>query len=362
MTAPLPNRVRVSLRREAFALDVDLELPSRGITVIHGPSGSGKTTLLRAVAGLERTGAGRVVVAGETWQDDAAGVFVPTWRRALGYVFQEASLFEHLDVRGNLEFGLHRSAAGQGAGALDGAVLLLGIGHLLRRMPAQLSGGERQRVAIARALATQPRLLLLDEPLAAIDRARRHEILPWLERLRDEQRTPMLYVTHSVDELARLADHVVALEAGHVRASGRLEEVLTRIDDPVFGGDEAGTVLEGQVLEREENWHLVKVVFKGGSFWLRDTGLPLGRAVRLRILASDVSLAVEEPRATSIQNLFACTIEGLAADQHPSQVLVRLDLGHSLLLARVTRRAVDSLGLRVGVPAWAQVKSVAVVE
>ncbi len=354
--------VRAELRREAFSLDVDLELPGAGITVLYGPSGSGKTTLLRAVAGLEREAVGRVVIAGDTWQDTSAGVFVPTWRRSLGYVFQEASLFDHLDVRGNLDFGLRRSNAAGGGEALRAALVLLGIGHLLERMPSALSGGERQRVAIARALATRPRLLLLDEPLAAIDIARRHEILPWLERLRDEARTPMLYVTHSADELARLADHVVVLDSGRVRASGPLGDVLARIDDPVFSGEEAGAVLSGHVLERDERWHLARVGFEGGSLWLRDTGLPVGRAVRLRVRASDVSLATAEPRSTSIQNLLACTIDAVAPDQHPSQVLVRLHVGPSRLLARVTRRAVESLGLQEGASAWAQVKSVAVVE
>ena len=360
MSGPPPNRIRVAVRRDAFALDVDLELPAAGITVLYGPSGSGKTTLLRAVAGLERAPGGRVAIAGETWQDEAAGLFVPTWRRPLGYVFQEASLFDHLDVRGNLEFGLRRSARA-GAGVLHDAVTLLGIGHLLGRMPAQLSGGERQRVAIARALATQPRLLLLDEPLAAIDVARRHEILPWLERLRDEARTPMLYVTHSADELARLADHVVALEGGRVRASGTLGAVLARIEDPVLGGEEAGTVLEGCVQERDARWQLARVGFEGGSLWLRDPDVAVGRRVRLRIRASDVSLATEEPRATSIQNLLPCTIEAVAADAHPSQALLRLRAGDAMLLARVTARAVEALGLRPGLAAWAQVKSVALI-
>ncbi len=219
MNAATASHMRLRVPREGFLLDVDLPLPASGITVLFGASGSGKTTVLRCVAGLERAEQGRVQIGAELWQDETQRVFVPTWRRALGYVFQEASLFEHLTVQGNLQFGLKRTSAP--AAGLVAAIELLGIGHLLARWPAQLSGGERQRVAIARALATQPRLLLLDEPLAALDAARKQEILPWLERLRDELKMPMLYVTHSADELARLADHLVVLEQGRVKTQGR---------------------------------------------------------------------------------------------------------------------------------------------
>ena len=228
--------IRTRLARGDFTLEVDLRLPAAGITAIFGPSGSGKTTLLRCVAGLERARFARVVIAAETWQDSEAGTFVPTHRRPLGYVFQEASLFDHLDVRGNLAFAQPRG----GDAKLQPLLELLGIAALLDRRPHQLSGGERQRVAIARALATQPRILLLDEPLAAVDLSRRREILPWLERLRDELRIPMLYVTHSADEVARLADHLVLLDAGAVRAAGPLRETLARIDLPLVPGEEPG--------------------------------------------------------------------------------------------------------------------------
>jgi len=200
--------IRLRLTRADFQLGVDLTLPSSGITVLFGPSGSGKTSLLRCVAGLERPEQARISIGSEVWQDDAAGVYLPTWQRDLGYVFQEASLFEHLNVRQNLHFGLKRTRKPGAEQALAHALELLGIGHLLHRQAGTLSGGERQRVAIARALATQPRILLLDEPLAALDIARRHEILPWLEKMRDELSLPMLYITHSADELARLADHL----------------------------------------------------------------------------------------------------------------------------------------------------------
>jgi molybdate transport system ATP-binding protein len=357
--------IRLRLARAGFVLDVDLRLPGRGITVLFGPSGSGKTTLLRCVAGLERaTGLpdAHVTLAGTVWQDGASGVFVPTWQRSLGYVFQEASLLQHLDVRQNLAFGLRggRSDGAAHAG-LQEAVALLGIGHLLERRVDTLSGGERQRVAIARALARQPRVLLLDEPLAALDRTRKQDILPWLEALRDRLQIPMLYVTHAMDEVARLADTLVLLEAGQVRACGPVAEVM--LQHLAAGGDEAGALLEATVRGRDATWKLAEVVFDGGSVWLRDSpGLEPGRRVRVRVLARDVSLALAAPAGTSIQNQLACKVESIRPDSHPSQVLVRLRCGTATLLARVTARSAAKLELAADRAAWALVKSVALVE
>ena len=356
---PALTRIRLQVVRKGFELAVDLELPATGITVLFGASGSGKTTVLRCVAGLERARQGLVRIGAEVWQDDGARVFLPTWRRPLGYVFQEASLFDHLTVKDNLQYGLKRAGVRDAGPALDAAIRLLGIEALLWRQPAQLSGGERQRVAIARALATQPRLLLLDEPLAALDHARKQEILPWLERLRDELSTPMLYVTHSADELARLANHLVVLDRGRVKAAGPVAAALASIDNPLLAGDDVGALLSGRVAERDARWHLARVSFDGGSLWLRDSGLPVGHAVRLRVLARDVSIAVQEPQGTSIQNQLPCTIESSAPDAHPSQVLVRARVGASTLLARITGRSFEALGLQPGSRAWLQVKSVA---
>ncbi len=355
------NEIALRLRRPGFELALDLRLPEQGITVLYGASGSGKTSLLRCVAGLER-GQGRVSVAGEVWQDDATGCFMPTWRRPLGYVFQEASLLDHLSVRDNLEFGLKRSAGSDRREALDSAVALMGIAHLLERDPSGLSGGERQRVAIARAVATQPRILLLDEPLASLDQARRQDILPWLMRLRDQLRLPMLYVTHSADELARLADHLVVLEGGQVRASGPVAEVLSAVRSPVVVGEDAGVLLQGQVLALDEPWHLAQVGFAGGALWVRDAGLTLGQPLRLRVLARDVSLTLAQPQGTSIQNQLPCQVDAVAPDAHPSQVLVRLRCGESFVLARLTARAAHELQLVPGLAVWAQLKSVAIVE
>lgn len=355
--------VRVSLPRAHFALDVDQVLPGQGITALFGPSGSGKTSLLRCVAGLERGRAARIEVAGEVWQDDARGVFVPPHRRAIGYVFQEASLFDHLDVQGNLAFGLKRTRSPHAARTLDDATRLLGIDHLRMRPVAQLSGGERQRVAIARALATEPKLLLLDEPLAALDRARRLDVLPWLERLRDELRLPMFYVTHALDEVTRLADHVVVLDRGRVVASGAVADVLSAADGRLVAGDDAGSLLHGTLVERSDAWQLARVAFDGGELWLRDAGVPVGCSVRLRVLARDVSLAIEEPRRTSIQNRIACAVDTIEPDEHPSQALVRLTCGTSTaLFARVTRRALASLAIGPGSQVWAQVKSAALAD
>ena len=356
------HHISVRLQRAEFEVAVDLKLPPEGITALFGASGSGKTSILRCVAGLTRGKNCVVRIAGETWQDDAVGVFLPTWRRSLGYVFQESSLFEHLTVEGNLTYGLRRTTGGPGAKALAEAIELLGIGALLPRRPQALSGGERQRVAIARAIATRPRLLLLDEPLASLDQTRRRDILPWLERIRDELKTPMLYVTHSVDEVARLADHLVVLERGRIKASGQVNEVLPGLSDPALGGEDLGALLSGQVTQTDTPWHLAHVAFNGGGVWVRDNGLPVGRAVRLRILARDVSISTAEPRQTSIQNQLSCQIEAISGDAHPSQALIRLKCGDVILLARVTKRAVEALGLTPAMRVWAQVKSVALIE
>ena len=368
-------RLQLELARGSFNLKVDLHLPVQGISVIYGPSGSGKTTLLRCVAGLETQARGRVQVVSDVWQDDSLGVSLPTSQRPLGYVFQEASLFGHLDVAANLSYGLKRSHARNQQMVLEEAITLLGIGELLNRRTDQLSGGERQRVAIARALATQPKLLLLDEPLASLDSARKQDILPWLEKLRDELKIPMLYVTHAADEVIRLADTLVVMDAGQVRAVGPVTEVLSNIDLPLVVGDDVGALIEGHVQALDKEWHLSQVRISKessgtagegnptvASLWVRDSGLEIGQPVRLRVLARDVSITLEVAQNTSIQNHLPCVVESIHAESHPSQVLLRLRCGEVFLLARVTARGVHDLGLQVGMQAWAQVKSVALVK
>ena len=362
-------KARLHLPRPGFTLDVDLTLPARGVTALFGPSGCGKTTVLRALAGLARA-EGRVALGDDVWQDDAARRFVPTHQRPLGYVIQEAALFPHLDVRRNLAYGRTRA---DGAGRevdLDRVVELLGIAPLMARRPTTLSGGERQRVAIARALATRPRLLLMDEPLAALDARRKAEVLPYLDRLQAELDIPIVYVSHAVDEVARLADHLVLMEAGRVLAAGPLTEMLARLDLPLALGDDTGVVLAARIGERDDQWHLARLdvgttarAAVDCSLWARDPGLPLGQAVRVRVLARDVSLTRTPQTGTSINNQLAGTVEALADDDsHPALTLVRVRVGSAAVLASLTRRSAHALELRPGLPIWAQVKSVALLE
>ena len=351
------------LPRRGFTLDVALSLPERGVTALFGPSGCGKTSVLRALAGLERA-AGRVAFGGTVWQDDARRRFVPTHQRAIGYVIQEAALFPHLDVRRNLAYGGKRIAADQRRIALDQVVDLLGIAHLLERRPDTLSGGERQRVAIARALATSPALLLMDEPLAALDAKRKAEVLPYLDRLVEELGIPIVYVSHAIDEVARLADHLVLMDAGRVLADGPLPDMLARLDLPVAFGDGAGVVLDAVIGERDAQWHLARLDVDGEAcrLWTRDQGLPVGRRVRLRVLARDVSLTRTPQTGTSIGNQLRGTVEAIADDEHPALALVRVRVASVPVVARLTRRSAHALELAVGMPVWAQVKTVALME
>ncbi len=365
------------LQRPGFTLALALVLPARGVSALFGPSGCGKTTVLRTLAGLERP-SGRIALGDEVWQDDATGRFVPAHRREIGYVIQEAALLPHLDVRGNLDYALRRVPSPRRRVALDTVVDLLGIAALMARRTGALSGGERQRVAIARALATSPRLLLMDEPLAALDAARKAELLPYLERLHRELALPIVYVSHAVDEVARLADHLVLIEAGRLRASGPLAEMLARPELMPPLGDETGVALDASVAERDAQWQLARLQVLGPerlasdesgaaagaafSLWARDPGLPLQRRVRLRVLARDVSVTRAVQPDTSIGNQLPGTVEAIAADEHPGLALVRVRVGGTALLARVTRRSADALGLAPGLSVWAQVKTVALME
>ena len=351
-------RASFSIERRGFALDVDLSLPAKGVTALFGHSGSGKTTLLRAIAGLERAPGGYFALGDAVWQDERRGLFVPTHLRPLGYVFQEASLFDHLSVEGNLEFGRRRIPEAERRFRPADVIALLGIKSLLGRRPASLSGGERQRVAIARALLTAPRLLLMDEPLAALDLKRKLEILPYLERLHDELAIPVIYVSHAPDEVARLADHLVLLDAGRVVASGPLTETLARADLPPAFADDAGVVIE-TVLACHEADALSRLDFAGACLRVGQRAEPLGSRLRCRVHARDVSLALEPPRASSILNSFAATVAAIAPTDTPGHVLVRLDVGPTPLLARITRRSQRELDIQPGRQVWAQVKAVA---
>lgn len=351
--------VTVALRHRQgdFELDVSFTTQGQGITALFGRSGCGKTTVLRAVAGLLKTDFGEVRVHGETWQDERR--FVPPHQRPIGYVFQEASLFPHLSVRRNLEYGQKRVA--KNPMDFEAVVELLGVGPLLQRATRRLSGGERQRVAIARALLTSPRLLLMDEPLSALDHGSKQAILPYLETLHDELGIPSLYVSHDPNEVARLADHMVFLDQGRVKAQGEATDLLTRLDLPVAGYDDATAMLEGEVSAHDATYHLTWISMNGGRVAVGREDLPVGHLARVQIHARDVSLSLHPHADTSILNILPATIVA-TRDLNPSQVLIRLELlDGQILLSRITRRSAVGLELREGLRVYAQVKSVALV-
>lgn len=352
--------LRVALALPTFALDVTCDIPTQGITGLFGRSGSGKTTLLRCIAGLERTARAQIEFNGELWQD--AGRFLPTHRRAVGYVFQESSLFPHLDVRGNLEFGLRRVPAPQRRLGFDEAVALLDLSALLRQRAPRLSGGERQRVAIARALLTSPQLLLMDEPLSNLDQSSKAEILPHLERLRDSLAIPIIYVSHALGEVMRLADHLVLLEAGRVRAAGPLQQLLARSDLPLGHFEDSGCVFDAVIEEHDPSYHLTYVRIGAGRLAVSLKQAPIGHRVRVRIDARDVSLALKPPELTSIINILPAKVLAVSDDRDPAQTLVRLELATEPLLARITRRSAVQLGIAPGMLLYAQVKGVALME
>ncbi|VVC84709.1 molybdenum ABC transporter ATP-binding protein [Sideroxydans sp. CL21] len=359
MNAKAAGEIQVcfKLQLESFLLDADFSAPAVGVTALFGASGSGKTTLLRCIAGLERA-TGTLHVNGDTWQDET--IFEPVHKRPLGYVFQEASLFPHLSVRANLEYGLRRIPLSERKVPLEQVVEWLGLGRLIERGdPARLSGGERQRVAIGRALLTSPRILLMDEPLSALDANSKQEILPYLERLHRDLEIPVLYVSHAMDEVARLADHLVLLDQGRVIASGALGDMLARLDLPTAHFDDAGAVIEAVVVQHDETYHLTRLDFSGGSLWVGQEQQPFGSKVRARVLARDVSIATQQPHGSSITNILHARIAEIR-DEGPDKVIVRLAVGEShVLLSRITRRSRDLLKLSVGMDVFAQVKSVA---
>jgi len=354
--------VRLKRAYAGFNLDVDLNLPGRGVTALYGHSGSGKTTCLRCIAGLERAEQGFIRINDEIWQDSANGIFVPPHKRALGYVFQEASLFPHLSVLANLQFGLKRIAKSQRRVDMAQATELLGIGHLLERHPQHLSGGERQRVGIARALLTSPKLLLMDEPLAALDSQRKSEILPYLQRLHDELDIPLLYVSHAQDEVARLADHLVLLSEGKALASGPIGETLARLDLPMAMGDDAGVIIEGQVSAYDAEYQLLSLQLPATDMSIRVTHAPMavGQALRCKVHARDISLTLHNSEVSSILNRLPVTVVSEQSADNAAHVLIRLDAGGTPLLARITRYSRDQLGIHPGQSLWAQIKAVAV--
>ena len=356
--APPGLAATLRLAHPGFTLDAQLALPERGVTALFGRSGSGKTTLLRCIAGLESKAAGRVLFDGEPWQDSDRGVFVPPHRRPIGLVFQDARLFPHLSVRANIGYGMQRVPRAQRRVGLDEVVTLLGIGHLMDRRPARLSGGEAQRVAIARALLTSPRLLLLDEPLASLDEARKAEVLPYLERLHDELAMPVLYVSHAMAEIARVADHLVLIDAGRVLAAGTVGELSARLDLPLARDDGAAAVLAGTLAGHDAGFALSRLDVADHALWVPQLDRPLGAAVRFQVAARDVSVALMRAADSSIVNVLPAVVAERADDDH-GRSLLRLDIGGAMLLSRITRRSAEQLGLVPGRPVHAQIKGVA---
>jgi molybdate transport system ATP-binding protein len=352
-------QAKFKLSRSEFALDIDLTLPSKGVTVFFGPSGSGKTTLLRCIAGLERVPNGFLSVKDQVWQDGKSN-WLPTHQRPIGFVFQESSLFPHLNGLENLQYGLKRTTNKNVS--LDQAIELLGIKHLLPRKSASLSGGERQRICIARALAVSPELLLMDEPLSALDHQRKKEILPFLERLHNELNIPIFYVTHSPEEVARLADYIVFLEKGTVVAHGELTETLSRIDLPYRMGEDYSVVFNAQICERDTKWNLTRLEFPGGSLWSYDRGNSIGTHIRVRIWARDVSIATEASHNTSIQNILAGKVVGFSNDTFPGLKLVQVQVGSTIIFARLSARAIANLDIVIGKNIWLQIKTVALLD
>lgn len=350
--------LRFDLPLGGFALDVKLEIPGRGVTAVFGHSGSGKTTLLRCVAGLERARHGYLSVNGVAWQDSAKGLFRPAHQRPLGYVFQEASLFPHLTVRKNLLYGWKRIPPEARRIGFDRVVELLGLGNLLERAPARLSGGERQRAAVARALLTSPEILLMDEPLSALDANSKAEILPFLERLHDELSIPVLYISHSPEEVIRLADHLVLMEKGGVVAHGPIAELATRLDLQMARGESASALINATVEAHDDHYHLTYLRFPGGRLSVGRQRFEIGHPVRVALHAKDVSLTLDPPQRTSILNSFAATVLEFAPEP-PARAIVRLDCGGAVLLARITWKSAENLGLEVGQRLYAQVKAVA---
>lgn len=354
--------LEVDVQRQlgTLALKADFACRASGITAIFGRSGAGKTSLVNMLAGLLKPDRGRIALAGETLFDSTAGIDVPTERRRLGYVFQEGRLFPHLTVRGNLTYGLKRVPKHERRIELEQVVALLDIEALLERRPSALSGGEKQRVALGRALLANPKILLMDEPLAALDQPRKDEVLPFIEQLRDEMALPIVYVSHSMQEIVRLADTLVLMSEGEVKAVGSVEELTSRLDlRPLTGRYEAGAVLTTSVAGQDKAFGLTELRFAGGRLRVPHLKLPLGQSLRVRIRARDVSIALYPPENISILNMVECKIKDMSEENSP-QVDVQLDARGTAIWARITARSCKALNLRPGLKVFALIKSVAI--
>jgi len=353
--------IAVTVRKQlgTFSLDAVFTAPARGITALFGRSGVGKTTIINLVAGILAPDAGRITLDDHVFYDADARIALPPERRRIGFVFQDSRLFPHLSVEANLRYGLRRARAADSPIGFDAVVDVLGVSHLLPRQPQTLSGGERQRVALGRALLAQPRLLLMDEPLASLDAPRKAEILSYIERLRDEFRLPMIYVSHSLDEVTRLADHLLVVSDGRIAASGPLADVVSRLDlQPLLGRFEAGAVIDCTVAAHDDHYLLTTLHFDSGQLRVPLVDRPVGASVRVRLRARDISIALAEPRDLSISNRLAGTITAFAV-RDGVFVDVTISVGATTIRALVSRESQDRLALTVGQRVWALIKTVA---
>jgi len=349
----------VRCRVGSFSLEAAF-ITGGAVTALFGRSGAGKSTVLNLIAGLARPDAGRIAIDGHTLYDSASGIALPPHARRVGYVFQEGRLLPHFTVRQNLLYGNFFSKNRNRVVRFEQAVELLGIAHLLQRRPGALSGGEKQRVALGRALLANPEVLLLDEPLASLDAPRKAEILYYVERLRDEVRIPIVYVSHSLEEVVRLADSMVLMSEGRVLGTGALREMTSRVElRPYLGRHEGGAVIEARVAGQDLESGLARLEFDGGALEIPDVEALPGERVRIRVRARDVSLALTRPSGLSIRNILAGTVVELG-DEEGSSLDVRLDLHGTALLARVTRKSAVELGLRPGLPVYALIKAISI--
>ncbi|MGB3502841.1 MAG: molybdenum ABC transporter ATP-binding protein [Mesorhizobium sp.] len=351
--------VTLNHRQGDFDLDVDFRSTGR-LTALFGPSGSGKSTIVNLIAGLARPKQGRIEIGSTVLVDTAHGIFVPVHKRRIGYVFQDSRLFPHLTVSQNLRYGRWFTSSSDRYADFGGVIDMLGIGHLLDRRPGMLSGGEKSRVALGRALLASPRLILMDEPFAALDDGRKAEIFPYIERLRDESEIPIVYVSHSVAEVARLATDVVILSEGHVAASGPAAEVLSQPSVmPPSERDEAGALIELVMVKPDDGYGLSLLRASGGDFRLPAVDAGPGARLRVRVRARDVTLARSKPQDVSALNILPGTIASIA-HAGPTEALVTIRCGDDLIPARITRRSLDQLGLAEGDTIYAMVKSVTI--
>ena len=351
--------LNVKLRIDSLDLAAALDTPLTDVTALFGPSGSGKTTLLRIIAGLERHAQGVVRVGEETWQDSARGIFMAPHARRVGFVFQDARLFAHLSVEGNLLYGYRRTVLNERALRPDEVIEVLDLAHLLSRRVTHLSGGERQRVAIGRALLASPRLLLMDEPLASLDEARKQQILPYIERLVERFHLPVIYVSHAIDEVLRLAGQVAFMAEGRIVAHGALGEVTQRLDLREYVGRlDAGAVIAAHVLDHDEANGITRLGFSGGVLLGPRIDLDKGAAVNVLIRSRDVALALEPPQRSSFLNILEGRVVSISHDEGP-QAHVMVNVGVPLW-ARIMKRSVRELGLVEGTPVYALIKAVAV--